>query len=132
MHHIAIPARREALASIEDEVDAFAGRHGISTQLRHRLSLVLEELAMNSVLHGNCPEGSLIEIWVQWHAQTVSGSHVEIRYLDCGIPFDPTRDIPERPERDNGGWGWSMIRRFGDPIDYERDAERNCIRVTLR
>ena len=48
-----------------------------------------------------------------------------------GGPFDPDQLAEPQPGTlKEGGYGWFLIRRLADNVDYERnDLGRNCLRI---
>ena len=131
-----VQARMEALAEAIDFVEAFCSDRGVAESDGLRLSLVLEELFSNTVVHGHgggadAPVGLGLR---------VDGSHVELSYEDRGPPFDPldhlarsTADpaaaIADRPV---GHLGIPLIVNMSDRISYAREDGCNRIRLALR
>ena len=53
----------------------------------------------------------------------------EIR--DKGRPFNPLDcEVPPRDELRPGGRGLYLMREIMDEIDYRRDGDRNCVRLS--
>lgn len=56
---------------------------------------------------------------------------------DAGQPFDPLAGcLPDAAApleaRRTGGWGMAMLQRFTDAAAYERQQEKNILRLSLR
>lgn len=95
------------------------------------LKLALDEGFTNVVRHAheNLPKETPIDIQF-----TIWDDRIEIRIWDRGEPFDPsTLPEPELGSLQEGGFGWSLIRRLTDRVSYERGEDgRNCLLLVKR
>jgi anti-sigma regulatory factor (Ser/Thr protein kinase) len=125
----AFAARGAALA----EASAFLAQAllalGLAPAVVVRAELILEELFLNSVLHGYAaPDSGAGPIWVgigaaRWYFQ------------DAAPAFNPL-SAPVRDEAPGGhsrlgGAGLPLIRHLGVAVDYQYRDGRNCISVCL-
>jgi serine/threonine-protein kinase RsbW len=55
---------------------------------------------------------------------------MEIQIWDWGQPFDPNglRE-PQPGTLQEGGYGWFLLRRLADEVSYDRQGQRNCLRI---
>lgn len=95
------------------------------------IKLALDEGFTNAVRHAheNLPSETPIEIQF-----TLWDDRLEIRIWDQGEPFDPnTLTEPAPGTLQEGGFGWSLIRRLTDRVSYERGEDgRNCLLLVKR
>ena len=56
---------------------------------------------------------------------------LEVHVWDMGEPFDPDKLTEPQPGiLKEGGYGWFLMRRLADRVNYERnDLGRNCLRI---
>ncbi len=93
-----------------------------------QVNLALAEGFTNAVrhAHANLPTDTPIEIdLLLWQEK------LEVQVWDMGAPFDPDKLTEPQPGTlKEGGYGWFLIRRLADNVDYERNAlGRNCLRI---
>jgi len=90
------------------------------------IKLALDEGFVNAVKHAheNLPPETPIELQL-----AVWDDRLEIRIWDQGEPFDPNSlKEPELGKLRNHGFGWYLIRRLTDKVDYLRcEDDRNCL-----
>ena len=131
-----VRARMEGLAEAIEFVEAFCSDRGVAESDGLRLSLVLEELFTNTVVHGH-GGGSDAPVRIKLR---VGGSHVELSYEDNAPPFDPLDHLAkspldpaaEVPDRPIGHLGIPLIVNMADRISYRREDGCNRIRLALR
>lgn len=133
---LTIPGRSEMLTQLMDYVAWAAAGAGLSEQVSYRLSLAVDEIATNIVLHGYEGAGRYgnLTIWADTDAQ-----RLRIFLEDTGEHFDP-RQVPrpadlDRPleERKDGGLGIYLALWGVDEFRYERKGMVNrCVFVVER
>jgi len=132
-HSRTFPARRDALP----QVDAFLGEvcvaAGLGRETCLRLTLLVEELFTNTVVHGH---GADSEAPVRLECE-VSPGRVALTYEDTGPAHDPfTRVIaPDAEasveERLVGGLGVLLVRAMAQQVEYRRAGDRNLISLVI-
>ncbi|MBE9032969.1 ATP-binding protein [filamentous cyanobacterium LEGE 11480] len=93
----------------------------------YRLNLALAEGFTNAVRHAHAglPADTRIEVKV-----ALGPAHVEIQIWDAGHPFDPNSiEEPQPGTLRKGGYGWFLLRRLVDRVSYDRQGNRNCLRM---
>ena len=60
---------------------------------------------------------------------------ITIELRDRGPAFDPTQarvvePVSEAGDREPGGWGIQLVRRYMDEIHYRREGDENVLRLT--
>jgi len=100
-----------------------------------RLTLVLEELFTNTVIHGYGGSGAGdLRLAID-----DTRTHLSLRFEDEAPAFDPLRHLAEAlPHRDLpaeqrpvGGLGLPLVADLAERFEYTRRGPRNCLRVTL-
>jgi serine/threonine-protein kinase RsbW len=118
----------EAIEFVEMVSDAYQ----LAMPIRHRLTLIVEELVTNSVNYGKMTTEGFIELSVE-----AGDGAVELHYADTGIAFDPVSNPPEddrslpAQERRIGGLGWPLIRDLSSDLSYRRDDGLNRVSLKL-
>ena len=131
-----VRARMEGLAEAIEFVEAFCSDRGVAESDGLRLSLVLEELFTNTVVHGH---GGGSDAPVRLGLR-VDASHLELSYEDRGPPFDPLDHLARSPidraagiaDRPIGQLGIALVVDMAERISYEREDGRNRIVLALR
>lgn len=114
----------EALTAARDFVRAY----GAGEDLEWRLSIIVEELVMNLVDHGACPEGDVIGLTLR-----AGEGGTRMTLTDGGLPFDLRtiergEDLP--PER-GGGAGIAMVLAWSRIEGYVRASGRNRLELLV-
>lgn len=132
-HSRTFPARRDALP----QVDAFLGEvcaaAGLGRETCLRLTLLVEELFTNTVVHGH---GADSDAPVRLECEVAPG-RVALVYEDTGPAHDPFArvtppdagtPIEDRPE---GGLGVLLVSAMAEQIEYRREGDRNRISLVI-
>ncbi len=132
-HSRTFPARRDALP----QVDAFLGEvcvaAGLGRETCLRLTLLVEELFTNTVVHGH---GADSEAPVRLECE-VSPGRVALTYEDSGPAHDPFARViaPDAEasveERLVGGLGVLLVRAMAQHVEYRRAGDRNLISLVI-
>ena len=88
-----VPARMASLAQAIAFVEAFCADRGVAASDGLRLSLVVEELFTNTVMHGH-GGGSDAPVRLGLRADA---SQLELSYEDSAPPFDPLDHLARSP-----------------------------------
>lgn len=135
-----ISSRFEAVFSRPEEnhaallaaVEQYCLKRSLSQTLRYRLGIIVDELAMNAIMHGGCTgEKHQISVKIVDHTNKLL-----VEVIDSGSAFDPTTRISsECPAIDAivpiGGVGLCLVRRFADSMKYSRNKNRNRLLLSL-
>ncbi len=126
-----VPGNPDNLSQLMDYVTWAAAAFGLDEAATYRLSLAVDEIATNIVLHGYDDAGRSgdLTIWAETGEDTLA-----ICLEDTGNPFDP-RQAPQPPdldrpleERRDGGLGIFLALWGVDGFAYERHGETNrCV-----
>ena len=132
-HSQTFPARRDALP----QVDAFLGEvcsgAGLGRDTCLRLTLLVEELFTNTVVHGH---GADSEAPVRIECE-VSPGRVALTYEDTGPAHDPFARVitPDAgasvEERPVGGLGVLLVSEMAQQVEYQRTGDRNRISLVI-
>jgi anti-sigma regulatory factor (Ser/Thr protein kinase) len=125
---LTLPGRADYLSQLMDYVTWAAAACGLPEAAAYRLSLAVDEIATNVVIHGYEDAGRSGDLTV-W-AETAADRLI-ICLEDTGEPFDP-RQVPQpadldRPleERRDGGLGIFLALWGVDGFSYERRGDKN-------
>ena len=127
------PSRAEAWKQARAFIDDFCRGAAVPREACLRANLVIEELFLNTVKHGQ-GGGSDAPVWITLAAR---GGRVDLTYEDHAPPFNPfaagTREMLEAlaSARKEGGLGVILARGLTASADYAYLYGRNRIRVTL-
>lgn len=129
-------ARMEALPATAAFVEGFCARHGVDTADMLRLTLVVEELFTNVVVHGYGRDtGGAIRLDL-----ALDGRDVSLTCRDEAPPFDPRPALERLPAdlgepvetRRIGGLGHLLVGRLVDVAGYVRAEGANVLTLRLR
>ncbi|MCW0182439.1 MAG: ATP-binding protein [Zavarzinia sp.] len=119
-----------SIATIQAEIEA-AAEDILPPGAVFKLTMAVEELVTNAVLHGGCGNQPIgIGILVDPRCVTVELS-------DAGTAFDPFREAPPPDldaaleDRQIGGLGIHLVGRMVDRAYYHRIGERNHVRLVM-
>jgi anti-sigma regulatory factor (Ser/Thr protein kinase) len=125
---IAVLAELDSIPRLAAAADEFCAECQLAVSLKDELSLVLEELLTNLVVHGTRgARGYNAEV-----AFTCDDSLLTVVFTDDGPAFNPCShpmpmlegDVEDRPV---GGLGIHLIRTLMNRIEYTRLGKRNCL-----
>ena len=132
-HNRTFPARRDALP----QVDAFLGEvcaaAGLGRETGLRLTLLVEELFTNTVVHGH---GADSEAPVRIECEVAPG-RVALTYEDTGPEHNPFARViaPDADagveERLVGGLGVLLVSAMAREVEYRRAGDRNRISLVI-
>ena len=132
----AVPARMACLPQAIDFVAGFCARQGISRDDMLRLTLMVEELFSNTVVHGHGGDSpALVRLGLQ-----DGGGQVTLLYEDQAPAFDPLAglaqaqadlraDVADRPL---GGMGIPLVVQMAASVSYAYEDGCNRLRLVLR
>ncbi|ASC72213.1 Serine-protein kinase RsbW [Halomicronema hongdechloris C2206] len=100
-------------------------------QVASRLRLALVEAYSNVVRHAHAEQPSLPTVMVL----QVTDVAISLEVWDSGIGFDLSSSpehLPAPSDCRDGGYGWLILCRLMDEVQYYRQVEggRNCLRLT--
>ena len=124
-----LPATAEFVAD-------YCARHGIARDDALRLTLIVEELFTNSVVHGygaECDAPIDVEL-------AAGAGEIALVYEDAAPPFDPLSQPQLHPPdlaapvetRRVGGLGVYLVTQLVTSARYTRDGGRNRLRLGVR
>ncbi|MDX2075112.1 MAG: ATP-binding protein [bacterium] len=125
--HLQIVAIMENVEKACEFVAGFARSSGFSDEMVHRCWISLEEICANVIEHGYQYNGQNEVIDVVCRAYT---DHIVIIVMDDAKPFNPLDKEDPNPhtsldERQVGGWGIAIVKKFMDSVTYRYLNNRN-------
>ncbi|TNJ62369.1 ATP-binding protein [Paenibacillus hemerocallicola] len=117
---------------LKDSAESFQ----FDERTQYRLNLICDELVTNIISYGF---GDRADTDIRPRIEIVltdSTDRMVIRITDDGVPFNPlNRPEPNVSagieERGIGGLGIHFVKTLTDEAIYERDGERNVLRLTI-
>jgi sigma-B regulation protein RsbU (phosphoserine phosphatase) len=132
-HSRTFPARRDALP----QVDAFLGEvcaaAGLGREACLRLTLLVEELFTNTVVHGHGADSDE-PVRLECH---VAPGRIALTYEDTGPAHDPFAQVaaPDADagveDRPVGGLGVLLVSAMAQQVEYRRAGDRNRISLVI-
>lgn len=123
----------DVLPLIEDILNEMAEEGDWPMTLTMRANLILEELVLNTLTHGDTTGLTKIDLELE------SNDHaLTIHLTDDGSPFNPLTDAPEPDitlplaERPIGGLGVYLVLTMGEELEYRRENDRNHLKLVVR
>ncbi len=122
----------DVLSQIEAVLEEMAEGREWPITLTMRANLILEELVLNTLTHGDT--SGLTEIILQLESP---GRELTIRIADDGSPFNPLTDAPipdttlPLAERPIGGLGLYLVKTMGQDLEYSRGNNRNHLKLVV-
>ena len=127
-------ARLQALPELVDFIDEAGGATGVTPDDRFRLTLMVEELFVNTVTHGH---GGDCDAPVRL-ALEVEPASLTLVYEDTAPPYNPFAEVKTPGDetvpveaRPIGGLGIHLIVTMADRVGYSYAGGWNQIRVQL-
>ena len=130
--HLTVRSELKLLSQVQKWFEQFCFKYvykfGWSEIQVYRLNLALAEGFTNAVRHAHqsLPPETTIDIEVSLWLD-----RLEMRIWDRGKPFNPDAIAEPKPGTlQAGGYGWFLLRRLSDKVEYERaDDNRNCLLI---
>jgi serine/threonine-protein kinase RsbW len=132
-HSRTFSARRDALPQVGAFLGEVCAAAGLGRETCLRLTLLVEELFTNTVVHGH---GADSEAPVRLECE-VSPGRVALTYEDTGPAHDPFARViaPDAEatveERLVGGLGVLLVRAMAQQVEYRRAGDRNLISLVI-
>ena len=127
------PSRAEAWRAVRGFVEGFCGEAGVARETCLRANLVIEELFVNTVKHGQRGGGEA-PVWI---TLALRGDRVAVQYEDNAPPFNPFGRAPDELRvapphgRVEGGLGVILANALAASADYAYLFGRNRIRFEI-
>ena len=134
-HVCTLPARMDRLPDAIAFVEEFCRERQAARNDVLRLSLVVEELFTNTVMHGHGGDSDApVRIGLGGDRM-----HFDLTYEDTAPPFDPldrglpsTTDPDDLSKRPVGHFGLGLVVSMAARASYAREQDRNCLSLILR
>jgi anti-sigma regulatory factor (Ser/Thr protein kinase) len=129
-------ARRDELPGALGFVESFCQQHGVAAEVALRLTLIVEELFTNVIVHGHRGDSdAVVDIELQAAPQWLV-----LCLHDSAPPFDPLRHLAnEAPDLDRaeserrvGGLGLPLVAQMSEGFAYAYVEGRNRISLRVR
>ena len=130
-HSRIFPARRDALPRVEAFLAEACAGAGLTREMCLRITLLVEELFTNTVVHGH---GGDSEAPVRLDCEVAAG-RIALVYEDTAPPHDPFAAMASPDpgagveERPVGGLGVLLVSAMARQVEYRRAG--SCNRISL-
>lgn len=130
--------RSESFAMVRAWLETFCANASVSQHNTWQLTLIIEELFVNSMKHGytgvQATKDQPRQVWIKL---THNAEGIDVCYEDAAFEFNPLKDI-RLPDYSGpaeswrvGGLGLHMVAEIAKNMRYQRKANRNCLNLTL-
>jgi serine/threonine-protein kinase RsbW len=128
-------ARKDQLALATAFVEDFCERQGVAPGDALRLTLIIEELFTNTLMHGHRGDhDSPVHIELD-----IGPAQLALRFADRAPPFDPLYYLAnlsrlDKPveERKPGGLGLALVAQMSERFDYAHVDGFNSLSLVLK
>ena len=128
-----VPARLGSLPEVSAFIAETCAAAGIAPDLCLRLTLLVEELFVNTVTHGHGHDSDE-PVYV---AVDVRPGRIALTYEDTAPPYDPSVAVAPPDERAGveerpvGGLGVLLVSALGKDFEYRRAGGKNHIHLVV-
>lgn len=132
LHRSTFPPTLDAFPRVAAFLEEVCAAAAFGREDSLRLTLVVEELFTNTVMHG-LPDGAPIELVLD-----ALPGRIAVTYEDLGPAFDPfaVRELPTEDadveDLPLGGLGLVLIVRLSEDLQYTHTDGRNRISLVMR
>lgn len=116
MQKLKLPPSLEAMAEVTAFVEQGMEDAGLPMKLIAQMNIAVDEIFSNIVRYSGATDATV--------GVKVSNGVLTLRFADNGLPYDPTATVlPDTTlsaeEREIGGLGLLMVKKFMDTVEYE-------------
>lgn len=116
MQKLKLPPSMEAMEEVTAFVEHSMENAGLPMKLIAQLNIAVDEIFSNIVRYSGATDATV--------GVKASNGCVTLRFADNGLPYDPTANVnPDitlsADEREIGGLGLYMVKKFMDTVEYE-------------
>jgi len=130
--HLTVQSQLKGLPQVQQWFRSFCAAAGVDwlNDDFDQLNLALAEGFTNAVRHAHAHLPAETPVCIDL---ALWSDHIELRIWDQGDPFDPSvLQEPQPGTLREGGYGWFLLRRLADDIQYRRSDKRNCLLIVKK
>ena len=125
-----IPATRDELAGLRDQVRRFCGARDVRPNATRRAVLGVDEVSANAMEHAGITEGTFLDVSLELEDSALIA---QIKYE--GVEFDPSSATPldtSASMRRKRGFGLYLVQLVADEVSYLRTPDgRNVVSIKI-
>ena len=131
MKEMTVEANTDRLDEIIDFLNAELDSHNCPAELQNQIDVAADEIFTNIANYAYKPESGKTAVGI------AIGNEVLLRFEDSGKPYNPLESTApdlDKPlmEREIGGLGVFILKKFMDTINYSRVDNKNVLVMTKR
>ena len=127
---ITVDAELEQLADVFMFIERQFITNGFDLNAVMEIGIIADEICSNIVHYAYPNEKGKLTVEFSFNPMI---EEAELVFIDNGIPFNPLNapdpDLAEPEERDEGGLGIFLVRRYSDRLQYEYTKNQNMLRI---
>jgi len=129
------PAKVEELDNVLDFINAKLEESECGMKDQMQIAVAVEELFVNVAHYAYAKDGGDGDCDVVLNLD--NDGYFSISFRDLGMPFDPlAKEDPDvtlsAEDREIGGLGIYMVKKFMDRVTYERDGQYNVMTIAKK
>ena len=130
MKELKIKASDKSIQAVNDFIHSMLPS-GVDDMLLNQIDLAVEEIFVNIAHYSGADEA---EILCGYHVGGDGCGVLTVVFKDSGKPFDPlAKPDPDitlsAEERNIGGLGIFLTKKFMDSVEYEYSGGKNCLKI---
>ena len=129
MKELTVEASKDKLNEVLEFVNTELENNNCPPELRNHIEGAVDEIFANIAEYSYHPTSGKVTIGV------AAGEEILIRFMDSGKPYNPLEakepDLSKPAmERELGGLGIFLVKKFMDTVDYARLQNKNILTIT--
>lgn len=130
--HISFDSDRSLLEDVQERINRFLEKGGISEGTIRQLEIISEEIMVN-ICHYAYPDGNG-PVDVEY---SIGTSDIVAEFRDSGVPFDPVSKGEVSRDGDPSDWpigglGIHIVLKMADSVEYRYESGQNVLTVSKR
>jgi sigma-B regulation protein RsbU (phosphoserine phosphatase) len=130
--NLVIASDFQEIGRLNKELIRFANQNNLPDDVIRKLNIAIDDLVNNIISYG-MDKG--IENSIEINC-VYSGGRLRLEVIDSGKPFNPFESLmadttSSIEDREIGGLGRLLVKELMDDVDYERQKDRNIVKLIM-